>query len=144
MLLVITGLSLIVCSCGPPRQVASGQDVSELRGTWQLNYISGPRITFDGLYPDQKPALTFDIAKKKITGSTSCNSFTGAFTADGKKIKFADDLIMTKMACTGDGETIFLQSLKKINGYDVTAGRVLTLLMDNVAMMRFTKEAVSQ
>jgi len=29
--------------------------------------------------------------------------------------------------------------LKNINGYDVTAGYTLTLLMDDVAMMRFTK-----
>jgi heat shock protein HslJ len=95
------------------------------------------------LYPDQKPVLTFETGKNKIEGSTSCNSFTGAFTAGGKKIKIEGNLTLTKTACSGDGESVFLQALKKINGYDVTAGHLLTLTMDNVAMMRFTKVAES-
>jgi len=139
MLLVTCLFSICTIGCGPSKNTASGQEASALRGKWQLNYISGPRITFDGLYPDKKPFLTFETTKKKISGNTSCNSFSGTFTIDGKQLKFADNLVMTRMACDGDGETTFLHALKNINGYDVTAGYTLTLLMDDVAMMRFTK-----
>lgn len=110
-----------------------------LEGTWQLNYITGPRIAFDGLYADKKPMIRFDVKKNKISGNTSCNNFSGDLKTEGTKINFSEAIAMTKMACPGEGETIFLQALKKINNYDVTAGYTLTLLMDNVAMMRFTK-----
>lgn len=36
-----------------------------LSGTWELDYISGPRIAFQGLYPNEKPSITFDLSTKK-------------------------------------------------------------------------------
>ncbi len=40
------------------RPVAS--DYSALPGTWELNYISGKRIAFEGLYPDKKPQISLN------------------------------------------------------------------------------------
>jgi len=137
-------LFIIVCpclflSCSSGKKSSSQNSLSALEGTWQLNYITGPRIVFDGLYPDKKPKITFDLEKKKVSGNTSCNNFSGEVTASGHKIHFPEAMAMTKMACPGEGETVFLQTLKKVNSYDVTAGYTLTLLMDDVAMMRFTR-----
>ena len=40
---------------------------SDLFGsTWQLNYISGPRIAFGGLYPDKKPQISFNNETNKV------------------------------------------------------------------------------
>jgi len=132
-------LFFLFTACSTGQKSASGPDLSTLQGTWQLNYITGPRIAFEGLYPNRRPTLSFDAKRKKIAGNTGCNSFSGPLTAEGKKISFAEPMAMTKMACPGEGETVFLETLKKINGYDVTAGYTLTLLMGEVAMMRFTK-----
>lgn len=109
-----------------------------LNGTWDLNYISGPRITFEGLYPDKKPYLTFDVANKRFTGNTSCNSLNAAYTSEGNNITFLDGAT-TMMACPGQGESTFLSMLKKVNRYAVSEGNTLNLLIDDVAVMRFTK-----
>ena len=33
----------------------------KLSGTWKLFYITGPRIAFEGLYPNKKPQIKIDI-----------------------------------------------------------------------------------
>lgn len=113
---------------------------SPLNGTWELNYISGIRIAFDGLYPDKKPQITFDVDNKKISGNTGCNSFNGKLNMDGNKINFNDPMAMTRMMCQGAGETTFLETLKKVNTWSVSEGNTLNLIMGDIAMMRFTKK----
>lgn len=114
-------------------------DVSTLAGSWELNYITGPRIAFEGLYPDKKPTIQFDIAEKRFFGNTSCNSYNGALDAANGKITIPENITLTKMFCPGQGEATFLDILKKVNRYSVE-GKTLTLFMDDVAMMRFEKQ----
>lgn len=130
---------LMLAGCNSSKKLSTNSNASKLRGTWQLNYITGPRIAFEGLYPGVKPTITFDVSGKRVSGNTSCNSFSGVFETDGTKIGFKEPLATTKMACPGEGESIFMRSLEKINSYDVTAGYTLSLLTDGVASMRFTK-----
>ena len=42
-----------------------------LQGNWELNYISGKKIAFEGLYPDKRPQITFDVVKNQVNGNTS-------------------------------------------------------------------------
>lgn len=132
-------LPFLFLACNSGKKMSSQNSLASLEGTWQLNYITGPRIAFDGLYPDKKPTITFDLKKNIVSGNTSCNNFSGQFNVADNKISFTEAMAMTKMACPGEGETIFLQALKKVNSYDVTAGYTLALLMDDTAIMRFTK-----
>ena len=111
---------------------------SNLRGTWELNYISGPRIAFEGLYPDKKPFVSFDLATNELRGNTTCNGFTSKYTMNGNNVKFADAL-KTMIFCEGGGEETFLNMLKKINKYAVS-GSTLTFMIDDVAVMRFSKK----
>jgi heat shock protein HslJ len=104
-----------------------------------LNYISGPRIAFEGLYPDKKPQLIFALPKLDVSGNTSCNTFGAPFTIDGQKISFGEGR-STMMACEGIGEPTFLKTLKQVNGYAVSDENVPTLLVGDVAMMRFVKK----
>lgn len=67
LILVFLGLVLISCKC------TKTSTVSKLDGTWELNYISGPRIAFDGLYPDKKPTIVFDSKENRVSGNSSCN-----------------------------------------------------------------------
>jgi heat shock protein HslJ len=115
-------------------------DTTLLNGTWELNYISGPRIAFEGLYPEKKPTITFDVAGNKVMGNSSCNSFNGKLNVTGNKINFNEPMAMTRMMCPGDGETTFMETLKKVDSWSVTDGKTLNLLMGDVAMMRFSKK----
>jgi len=129
----------MLMSCSNSNKMNSDSVFKKLKGSWQLNYITGPRIAFERLYPREKPTITFDIAEKKMRGNTSCNSFSGSFDADGTKINFTEPVVTTKMACEGEGESVFLRTLQKIDSYDVTEGYTLSLLTDGVASMRFTR-----
>jgi heat shock protein HslJ len=116
-------------------------DVSKLEGTWELNYISGPRISFDGLYPNKKPVITFDVKNLRVIGNTSCNSFNGSLKVDGNKIDFNQPMAMTRMACIdGKGENVFLETLKKVNSFSVSEANTLNFIMGDIAIMRFTKK----
>ncbi|MGQ7947087.1 META domain-containing protein [Flavobacterium sp. WC2509] len=111
-----------------------------LEGAWELNYITGPRIAFDGLYPNKKPTIVFDLVNNKFSGNNSCNQYFGALILDGQKINFKDAKIgMTMMACQGTGDAFYIETLKKIESYTITdEGKTLNFLIGNVVMMRFT------
>jgi heat shock protein HslJ len=126
-------------SCGTPKSAVKSYS---LEGTWQLNYISGPRIAFDGLFPNNKPTISFDLKENKVAGNNSCNQYFGALLVDGSKINFADAKMgMTMMACEGNGDSVYMETLKKIDSYTITdEGKTLNFLMNDVVMMRFTHQ----
>lgn len=112
---------------------------ASLDGTWELDYMSGTRIAFDGLYPNKKPTITFDTSNNKVSGNSSCNNYSGNMTLDGNVIKFGP-LASTKMACPGNGESSFFQTLDKVNTYSVQEN-TLTFIMGDIAIMRFQKKS---
>ncbi|MDP4262971.1 MAG: META domain-containing protein [Bacteroidota bacterium] len=142
LLAAVAGICFVI-ACKNGKQSTSIKSAvrnpSFLNGAWQLNYITGPQITFDGLYPEKKPQLVFDVASSHISGNTSCNSFAGAVALSGNKLSIDQSLITTKMFCPGDGETVFLETLKKIQSWSAKDAATLELLMDETPMMRFTK-----
>lgn len=128
---------LITCNTTKNAQVST----SQLEGTWELNYITGPRIAFDGLYPNKKPTISFDIANNLVSGNTSCNNFNGKLNAEGNKISFTDPMAMTRMMCMdGNGENVFLETLKKVDSWSVTDGNTLNFRKGDVTMIRFEKK----
>ena len=112
---------------------------AKLNGIWELNYITGPRIAFDGLFPDKKPQLIFALPSTEAGGHTSCNSFSARFTLKGDKISFADPT-STLMACPGAGEATFLKALKTVTKYAVENGNTLVLMAGEIPVMRFVKK----
>ena len=111
-----------------------------IEGTWELNYITGPKIAFDGLFPNKKPTIAFNLAENKITGHNSCNNYFGALIKDGNKINFKDAKIgMTMMACDGNGDSLYMETLNKIESYTITDdGKTLNFFIGSVVMMRFS------
>ncbi len=136
-------LLLAACKSANVNNIQSGQTdasgMEKLNGTWELEYISGPRIAFQGLYPDRKPVITFSTSDSSFGGNTSCNAFSGKLTADDRSLSFSDHMALTKMFCPGSGEPVFIETLKKINAYTVQDS-TLTFMMDEVPMMRFVKK----
>jgi heat shock protein HslJ len=118
---------------------AVSMETDKLSGVWDLNYISGLRIAFDGLYPDKKPTISFNFSAMELGGNTTCNGFSSKFILNGNNIKFADPL-KTMMFCEGGGEEAFLNMLKKVNKYAISDGNTLTFMIDDVSIMRFAKK----
>ncbi len=107
------------------------------KSSWQLEYVTGPRIAFEGLFPEKKPILRFNKKTGRVEGNDSCNGYHAPFTTDGRSLEFGEPGPSTLMYC-GEGEQIFRKTLKKINGYHIKEGK-LELLQDGLPMMRFRK-----
>jgi heat shock protein HslJ len=136
----LIALCIVFTACNSSRSVL--KTTVTLKGTWQLNFITGPRIAFDGLYPDKKPTITFDLAANKVFGNNSCNQYFGTLQIDGNKINFKDAKMgMTMMACPGIGETTYMKTLEQIDSYSISEdGKTLNFIMGDIAMMRFEKK----
>lgn len=111
-------------------------DLKLFDSTWELEYISGPRIAFEGLFPDKKPYLTFNRDQQMAEGSNGCNGYRASFKIKGPEISFGEPGPTTMMYC-GEGEQVFLKTIKKVNRYSIDPEGKLNLLMDEVSMMRF-------
>ena len=140
IIFTISLLCLTFMACNPTQSAMKTTDA--LEGTWELNYITGPRIAFEGLYPDKKPTITFDSKENKVSGNNSCNQYFGTLKVEGNKINFKDAKMgMTMMACQGEGENVYMKTLEKIDSYSISEdGKTLNFIMGDMAMMRFEKK----
>jgi heat shock protein HslJ len=116
---------------------ASTNEEMQLNGTWELNYISGPKIAFEGLFPNKKPTLIFNFPNEDASGNGSCNGYNVKVKVDGNTIHFGNAL-STMMACEGNGEPVYFKTLKTVTSYSVDENS-LTLIMGDIAVMRFSK-----
>ena len=139
IILVLSVFCLGFVSCNSVKKTMN-KTVS-LEGTWELNYVTGPRIAFAGLYPNKKPTITFDLKENSVSGSNSCNSYSGKLNVVENKINFKEPMAVTKMFCPGEGENIYMSTLQKIDSYSISEdGKTLNLIMGDIAMMRFEKK----
>lgn len=123
--------------CGSFRQAPA----TALFGTeWELEYLSGPRIAFEALFPEQKPLLNFEQATGMVAGNSGCNGYSAPFELDGSSIRFGEEGPSTLMYC-GEGENFFRGTMRKIDGWSVDADGKLNLLIGGVPMMRFHMKA---
>lgn len=114
-------------------------DEADLGGTWELVSLISEPTPFNTLYPSVKPTVSFDARPKQVSGTTGCNSYTGSYSLDGKTISFGNGFATTKMACEGNGETIFIQRLTKANKFFIKDQTTLMLLDGDVALLEFKK-----
>lgn len=138
--------TLLLCSliiaCKSTKKTATTTakaDATQLEGTWELHYITGSRVSFEGLYPHKKPSITFRVADGKISGNTGCNTFIGIFKVNGNIMDFTNPLALSRMTCPGTGETVFLESLKKVNTYNIE-GKTLSFMSGGTETMRLEKK----
>ena len=59
---------------------------------------------------------------------------------NGKMLQFADNMIMTKMACRGYDEAIFMDALRKVNRNRLENDQ-LTLMQNDSVLMTFAKKS---
>lgn len=133
---VTFALVLIYSSCGTTK---STTEEALYGATWELDYISGPRIAFEGLFPAKKPQITFNKETREVSGTDSCNGYASKFTLNEKAICFGEQNPTTMMFCDGDGEARFTQTIKKVDSYSFDSGGKLNLLVRDVPFLRFKK-----
>jgi heat shock protein HslJ len=140
IILTLSISCLIFMACNSTK--SAPKVTASLEGTWELNYITGPRIAFDGLYPNKKPTITFNLKENKVSGNNSCNQYFGQLKSEGNKISFKEAKMgMTMMACPGEGENVYMKTLEKIDSYSISEdGKTLNFIMGDIAMMRFEKK----
>jgi len=115
-------------------------DKQELYGVeWELEYLSGPKIAFNGLFPDKKPYIKFDDATKTVSGSNGCNGYSAPYTLDGTSLSFGEPGPTTMMYC-GEGEQFFMKTIKKVNAFQLDSDGKLNLMFNEIPMMRFKKK----
>lgn len=137
-------VTILLSSCSVIKKSSSSTSTSttttnqDLSGAWVLTYITGPRITFEGLYPEKKPTITFDLEDKRISGNTSCNSYGAGILLDKNKIKI-EKPFSTMMACPGNGESTYITTLLKTETFKVNKD-TLSFYTGDIEMMRFVRE----
>lgn len=141
-LLLSTVLLVVITACSSTKHVDT---ITPNKGsqalfdhTWELEYMSGIRIAFEVLFPENKPSLTFDDVEKVARGNAGCNGYAAVYKKEADNISFADPGPSTLMYC-GEGEQQFLNMMKKINRYSVDENGKLNLMIDDIPMMRFRK-----
>lgn len=113
---------------------------AKLKGEWEANYISGPRIVFEKLFPNAKPTINFDTEKNIVNGYGGCNQYNGKITLEGNNLKFGP-LASTKKLCEGNGETLFLQGLEKVDNFSIsTDGKTLELFSGKALIVKLIKK----
>lgn len=107
-----------------------------LNGTWYLQPVL-PSDT--GAL--KTPQLTFDLATNKFTGSTGCNSMSGTFIRTDSTLEFNENILLTKMACTGYNERAFIENLLRTNSYRFKNG-LLVLQFNETELSKWGREPV--
>lgn len=102
-----------------------GGDPAELlRGeAWTVESLDGTRLAEPPF-----PTLQFDEAGR-VSGSTSCNSYTGAYTITGEGVTLSK-VASTRKACLPgvmDREQQFLRILESVQRFDIGPGGTLVL-----------------
>ncbi|PBJ13812.1 META domain-containing protein [Flavobacterium sp. ACN6] len=138
-LAVLSVLTLLLTSCMASKDTKNAGNLYDT--TWELEYISGPRIAFEGLYPNKKPQITFDEKEKNVYGNNGCNGYSAPYTLNGKSLTFGEPGPATMMFCEGGGEQQFLKQIKLTTSYAIDKDGKLNLIQGDVPMMRFKKVA---
>lgn len=139
-ILTIIVICILFVSCNSTQSTM--KNTTSLEGKWELNYITGPRIAFDGLFPNKKPTIIFDLKENRVSGNNSCNSYTGVLKMDGSKINFKDPMDVTRMMCMDvQGETTYMKTLQMVDSFNISEdGKTLFFNREGNMILRFDKK----
>lgn len=110
------------------------QDTTKLGGIWFLQPVMASDTAVGKI-----PRLDLNLATKKLTGNTGCNSMSGAFDFTDTTIQFNQRIITTRMACVGYNEKAFLDNLLRANTYKLQNG-MLILMFNQTELSRWTRK----
>lgn len=119
-LLSISVLFLLMSSC------ASSSGINPLSlligNSWELASLAGADLD---QFSNGKPTLNF-LDGGRLAGYAGCNNFSGGFLLEGANLQL-DPGAMTKKACEGAGEDLFVRAIQKVNSFQVTKEKLVLL-----------------
>lgn len=122
---------------GSPTRLPEKPAVNKLEGNWELQML----FASDNRWI-KKPVIRFDLAEKRFSGNSGCNSISGGFTLKDSYLSFDKNIISTKMACAdakgNRDEQAFLSALQKINTW-LVVNDGLELGQGEIVLMKFRK-----
>lgn len=139
LLMLAATVTLIVIAFARQKNFANNfpaydSNDTTLAGTWVLQPVL-PSDTATG----KIPTLTFNLATRKFTGNTGCNSMSGHFFLSGDSLTFDENMITTKKACSGYNEKAFIGNLIKTNRFKIEDG-VLQLMNDQTILSKWKRK----
>lgn len=123
--LCMAGLLAATTSCKTSNSAASS--VSALNGEWKITEVNGQSITKAD--NDNEAFIGFDVEKKSMYGSTSCNRIFGQLDADAKKGTISFGTVgSTRMMCHDmKTEEQVLKAFNEVKAYELKNNSTLTL-----------------
>ena len=109
-------------------------DIASLNGQWFLQ----PVLSSDTA-AGKIPVLQINLSSGTFSGNTGCNTMRGNFKKTDTSLAFDQNIITTKMNCTGYDEAAFIKSLLRTNSYKIDKG-VLILMFDATELSRWTRK----
>ena len=119
----------------PDTSGVSTPSVSALAGSWVVEDIRG-----GGIIDDSR--VTLEFSEGRVAGSTSCNSYQGAWSLEGNKLSI-EDIAVTMMACPEalmNQERRFLDALNAAEGMRVDDTGALFLTSGGNDLLRARQE----
>ena len=137
-ILLFAGFAMLMSSsCNNGKNLSSMTNL--LKAKWALQSLTGQSSDLGSIFGQKIPFLNFDTDAMRVAGNSGCNNFNGPFSVEaGGKISFGN-LAMTKMACPGNGESLFTSALNKVTNFKID-NNVLTLLEGKNKLMEFVRE----
>ncbi len=130
MKLIVVFFCLLV-SCNASRPVGLGQ----VTGRWELtDFAPYPAALAEGI---ARPWLELK-EDSSLTGFSGCNQLMGKFWVKGDQFQVVEPLNMTRKACPGYNEFLFIDALKKVVRFNFRE-KELRLMMENGLVMEFTR-----
>jgi heat shock protein HslJ len=117
-----------------PKNIKKIEDTASLNGQWFLQ----PLFVADTA-TGKIPVLQLNVSAGSFSGNTGCNTMHGSFQKTDTSLVFNQNLITTKMNCTGYDEAAFIKSLLSTNGYKFDNG-MLVLMFDATELSRWTRK----
>lgn len=119
--------------------IFSPQDMSLDGASWNLTMFNDGQSLVSLL---NNTEINAEFKDGSVSGSSGCNSYSGAFQQDGLKLTFGD-LASTLMLCQEEGvmeqESAYLQAIAKVTHY-IVEGKQLTLFdADNLVLATFNR-----
>lgn len=134
------GHLLILDAAGQVRLTFAPQDLSLEGKTWNLTaFNDGQNLV--SVMPDAQISAEFKAGN--ISGTGGCNSYSGAFTQEGKKLSFGP-LAATEMACLEpaglmEQEAAYLSALSKVASYSMTGNKLTLFDAAGLRLAEFVK-----
>ena len=143
--LLLAGLLFTVITCQSNTIAVNSKDSlstnnnsstnENIAGNWQLQPVLASDTASGKI-----PTLNFDLTHHKFTGNTGCNSMSGSFVIKEDALSFAEQIIITRMACPGYNEKAFLENFTKTNRFQIKNG-TLQLMYNTTILSNWVRHA---